>query len=85
MKARRRESGSTSSDDRPKPKPQRRINLKDADNFLKLASAMKILLSRSVTQEELERAKELLQEYLVGFLEVRVISYVVYGRYRYSS
>ena len=50
--------------------PKRRMNEKDADNFLKLAAAMKLLLTRTVEVEYLDRAKELLEDYLTTLLEV---------------
>lgn len=42
----------------------------DANNFLSLAAAMKILLARTVDVADLPRARQLLQNYLDGFLEV---------------
>ena len=45
--------------------------LRDADNFLSLAAAMKILLARTIERSEIPRARELLQDYLHGFEEVR--------------
>ncbi len=61
----------------PKPEPTRRMDRRDADNFLKLAAALKILLARSIALSELDRAQELLQGFLDGFHEVNfnLISY----------
>lgn len=42
----------------------------DADNFLKLAAALKIILGRTVRPDDLLRAELLLKEYLVGYLSV---------------
>lgn len=42
----------------------------DADNFLSLAAAMKILLARTIDIKDLERARHLLQDYLHGFFKV---------------
>lgn len=42
----------------------------DADNFLNLAAAMKILLARTITKSELPRARELLTDYWWRFLKV---------------
>ncbi|KAH9914437.1 hypothetical protein B0H21DRAFT_703670, partial [Amylocystis lapponica] len=51
----------------PKPKP--RMHAQDADNFLLLASALKIILARSIDKADLPRARQLLQDYLLGFLK----------------
>ncbi len=61
----------------PRPEPTRRMDPRDADNFLKLAAALKILLARSIALSELDRAQELLQGFLDGFHEVNfdLISY----------
>ena len=52
-------------------KPSPRMLETDVDNFLKLATAMKIVLARSVRVQDIPRAKELLFQYLKGFHEVR--------------
>lgn len=39
----------------------------DADNFLKLAAALKILLAHTIRDTDIPRAKELLYGYLRGF------------------
>lgn len=60
------------STEKPAPRPAKpRMHSADADNFLSLAAALKILLARSIELEELPRAQELLQTYLLGFLKVR--------------
>lgn len=51
-------------------KPQRRMHPEDADNFLALAAALKILLARSIECDELQQARELLQSYLHKYREV---------------
>lgn len=58
-------------DDEEADLPVLRMNPKDADNFLKLATALKIMFGRSVRIVDLARAKVLLLEYLQGYLEVR--------------
>ena len=44
--------------------PRPRMLDKDVDNFLKLATALKIILGRSVRPQDIPRAKELLLSYL---------------------
>ncbi len=56
----------------PSPKPKRRMDPRDADNFLNLAAALKILLARSIDISELSRAQKLLQTFLDGFMTVKV-------------
>lgn len=60
----------------PKPKPKVRMHPRDADNFLNLAAAMKILLARSIDRADLPRARELLTEYLSGLQEVRLSEFM---------
>ncbi|GBE84638.1 hypothetical protein SCP_0606170 [Sparassis crispa] len=55
------------------PKPERRMHPEDADNFLSLAAALKVIMGRSVNVTELPRACKLLQDYLINFLKVRLI------------
>ncbi|KAH9928238.1 hypothetical protein B0H21DRAFT_712161 [Amylocystis lapponica] len=52
------------------PKPQPRMHAQDADNFLSLASALKILMARSIAKADLPRARQLLQDYLLGFMKI---------------
>jgi hypothetical protein len=52
---------------RPKDVP---MHPDDADNLLNLAAALKIILGRSINDADIPRAKELLNMYLLGFLEV---------------
>src|SRR5271170_6904438 len=49
----------------PKPKPQMLEG--DADNFLKLAAALKIITAQTIRDVDIPRAKSLLYGYLVGF------------------
>ena len=42
----------------------------DADNFLKLASALKIILRRSIYDADMPQAKALPEDYLKTFFEV---------------
>ena len=53
--------------------PHPRMLDKDVDNFLKLATALKIILGRSVRPQDIPRAKELLLSYLKGFFEVLLL------------
>ena len=50
--------------------PRPRMLENDADNFLKLATALKIVLARSIKHQDIPRAKELLLSYLGEFLNV---------------
>ena len=64
-------SGSTKpADKNPAPKPTIRMLKGDADNFLKLAAALKIILGRSIYDADMPRAKALLEDYLKTFFEV---------------
>ncbi|TDL13709.1 hypothetical protein BD410DRAFT_734964 [Rickenella mellea] len=54
----------------PPKKPKVRMQDGEARNFLRLATALKILLSSSIDDEQLERAQILLEEYLLGFKEL---------------
>ncbi|PSR70650.1 hypothetical protein PHLCEN_2v13455 [Hermanssonia centrifuga] len=60
------------TEETPRPKPRRRMHPRDADNFLSLAAALKILLARSIEIADLDRAQELLQDFLDGFMEARL-------------
>ncbi|OCH83767.1 hypothetical protein OBBRIDRAFT_742729 [Obba rivulosa] len=57
---------SKTSQDQPQP----RMHPQDADNFLTLAAALKIILARTIDVSELERAQDLLQAYLLKYREV---------------
>ncbi|GJE84480.1 hypothetical protein PsYK624_005560 [Phanerochaete sordida] len=68
---RRNKARAEGDDPEPKqPKPTPRMQSQDADNFLSLAAAMKILLARTIDVKDLPRARELLQDYLDGFLKM---------------
>ena len=60
----------TENDKKPKPKPKMQMLAEDADNLLKLSAALKIIMARTIDEAELERAKNLLYDYLVTFLKV---------------
>ena len=60
-------------DENPEPEPLPRMHEDDADNFLHLAAALKIILAHAVRDDEIGRAKELLYAYLQGFLRVRLL------------
>ncbi|TDL17025.1 hypothetical protein BD410DRAFT_816596 [Rickenella mellea] len=53
----------------PKP-PSIRMHSDEASNFLRLATALKIILSSSIDEAQLDRAETLLEEYLLGFKEL---------------
>lgn len=58
-------------DDKPSTKPIPQMHPSAPDNFLKLAAALKIILGRSFRDADIPRAKELLRDYLMEYLEVR--------------
>ena len=71
--------GKRGKDDEPIAKPAPlRMHADDADIFLKLSAALKILMARSIKISDLPRAQELLQGYLLGFLRVRSSFSIVY-------
>jgi hypothetical protein len=51
-------------------RPVSRMQDGDADNFLKLAASLKIILGRTVRLDEISRAESLLTGYLEGFQKV---------------
>lgn len=58
------------SDCTPKDKPVPRMIPREPDNFLKLSAVLKIVLAQTVNISQLDRAKELLYDYLETFLKV---------------
>ncbi|KAL5521122.1 hypothetical protein ACEPAG_9044 [Sanghuangporus baumii] len=65
-------NGTATTDDqmqKNRPQPQQ-MHENDTKNFLKLATALKIILGRSVKCADLTRAENLLKEYLQGFLQI---------------
>ena len=58
------------SDRTPKDKPVPRMIPREPDNFLKLSAVLKIALAQTVNISQLDRAKELLYDYLETFLKV---------------
>jgi hypothetical protein len=60
-------------DDTVPLEPEARMHPDDADNFLKLATALKIILARTIYIPDLDHAKTLLHEYLVTFLKVFIL------------
>ncbi|THH06302.1 hypothetical protein EW145_g4183 [Phellinidium pouzarii] len=58
---------------RDEDKPKLRIHPQDANNFLKLAATLKIILGRKIRNVDIPRAKQLLSEYLHGYLEIHEI------------
>ncbi|KAG2133009.1 hypothetical protein DEU56DRAFT_914034 [Suillus clintonianus] len=57
-------------DDKPSTKPVPQMHPSAPDNFLKLAAALKIILGRSFRDADIPRAKELLRDYLMEYLEL---------------
>lgn len=64
------------SDAKPQPEPKSRMLQEDAENFLRLAAALKIILAHSIRDDDIPRAKTLLFTYLQTFLQVRFLSRV---------
>ena len=57
----------------PPVKPARRMQHGEAVNFLRLATALKILLSSSIDETQLQHGEALLLEYLQGFKDVSLM------------
>ena len=55
--------------------PIPRMQFTEDTNFLWLATALKLLLAPSVTDSSIIRGEQLLQEYLIGYLEVWIRSH----------
>lgn len=55
------------------PKPSPRMVKEEDKNFLRFATALKMLIGRSIRRDQLPRIKSLLQEYLLTFERVRGI------------
>jgi hypothetical protein len=51
--------------------PFQRMQEGEDENFLRFATALKILVGSSIHREGLNRAKQLLEDYLLGFSKVR--------------
>ncbi|THH02551.1 hypothetical protein EW145_g6729 [Phellinidium pouzarii] len=58
---------------RDEDKPKLHIHPQDANNFKKLAAALKIILGRKIRNADIPCAKQLLSEYLHGYLEIHEI------------
>jgi hypothetical protein len=54
-----------------KPPSPVKMVLDDADNFLKLAASLKIILGHVINAADIPRARTLLKEYLQGYVRVR--------------
>lgn len=54
-----------------KPEYKAKMLSDDDDIFLQLSATLKILLARSIIVEDLPRAKQLLQDYLLRFQKVK--------------
>ena len=67
--AQRRRGGSGKKTPEP-TEPFQRIQEGEDENFLCFAAALKILVGSAIRVGALPRAKELLEKYLLGFLEV---------------
>lgn len=55
----------------PSELPELRMHADDAQNFLRLATTLKIILSRSITDADLNRAEQLMSDYLKTYQQVR--------------
>jgi hypothetical protein len=65
-------AGKTKSRCPREPKaPFQRMQEGEDENFLRFATALKILVGSSIHREGLNRAKQLLEDYLLGFSKVR--------------
>ena len=65
------ESGNRKSKAPAEPKkPVLRMQAGEDVNFLRFATLLKILVGSSITEDGLDKAEKLLQEYLLGFLTV---------------
>jgi hypothetical protein len=58
-------------------RPLARMQDGDAENFLKLAASLKIILGRTVRRNEIGRAQKLLRAYLEVFQEVRFLLFSI--------
>lgn len=54
----------------PPQEPKMRMQPEEVDLFLKLATAIKIFASCSISETQLQRADNLMQEYLIEFKRV---------------
>ncbi|KAG2350555.1 hypothetical protein BDR05DRAFT_993937 [Suillus weaverae] len=57
-------------DENPSNKPKPQMDPHGSDNFLKLAAALKIILGRSIQDSDIPHAKQLLNDYLLEYLEL---------------
>lgn len=55
----------------PPPEPRKQMDPLEVPIFLKLSTALKLLLSSSISEEQLIRGETLLREYLTDFRNVR--------------
>lgn len=58
---------------KPKEATKPRMQVGEAENFLKLSSALRLLLAPSLTLQDLDQGDRLLREYMNGFKNVRVL------------
>ncbi|CAK5262381.1 unnamed protein product [Mycena citricolor] len=66
-----RQNRATRGDPPEEPEyPVLRMQLGEEDNFLCFATALKIMIGSSIYREMIPRAKSLLEEYLLGFLQL---------------
>jgi hypothetical protein len=63
------------SDDEEAPS---RLHPNDPDNFLKLCTALQLLLACSIKETDLQKADILLQEYCLELVEVRHLSFTIH-------
>lgn len=54
-----------------------RLHPDDPDNFVKLSTALRLLLSRELEEDDIETADELLREYCTELIEVRAYLFIL--------
>jgi hypothetical protein len=72
-KRRRKARDSTAEDEAQDAATPSRLHPSDPGNFLKLCTALKILLSRKITNALLDQADNLIREYCLELVEVRLL------------
>jgi hypothetical protein len=72
-KRRRKAADSTADDEAQDAATPSRLHPNDPGNFLKLCTALKILLSRKITNAQLDQADNLIRAYCLELVEVRLV------------
>ncbi|CAK5266228.1 unnamed protein product, partial [Mycena citricolor] len=57
----------------PPSEPVYRMKIGEEENFLRFATALKIIIGSAIYREMIPRASSLLEDYLLGFLEARLL------------